>query len=179
MDEDELITQCVKGNPKAQHLLFENYAPKMMSVALRYMKNTQEAEDVLQDGFVKIFNKLTDYLGGGSFEGWIRRIIVNSCLDQIRKNKKFQKDIEMDSVDFKLENNAHIEEGLMADDLMILIHKMPDGYKVVFNLFAIEGYSHSEIAEMLGVSENTSKSQYSRAKDYMRKQLQTINYARN
>ena len=177
-DELILIKECVKANPKAQQKLFEKYAPKMMTVALRYVKNTQEAEDILQDGFVKIFSKIKDFQSEGSFEGWIRRIIVNCALDQLRKNKKFQQDVAVEDVDFRIRQDAFIEEGLMAEDLLKLIQEMPDGYKVVFNMFAIEGYSHKDIADTLGISENTSKSQYSRARQYMRNQLEKLENVR-
>ncbi len=178
MDEPTLIEGCVRADPKAQRLLFDTYAAKMMSVALRYVKSTEEAEDVLQDGFVKIFAKLKDFNAQGSLEGWIRRIIVNCALDQIRKNKKFLQDIQVEEVDYRLEHKSYIVEGLMADDLMKLVQSMPEGYRVIFNMFAIEGYSHKEIAETLGISENTSKSQYSRARQYMRNQLETIEHER-
>lgn len=174
MDEQALIKDCLKGSPIAQRKLFEKFAPKMMSVCLRYMKDGQEAEDVLQDGFIKVFQKLSAYENSGSLEGWIRRIIVNTALDQIRKNSKFGYTDNVDEVGYKIENNDYTVEGLMAQDLMKLIHQMPEGYKVVFNMFAIEGYSHKEIADLLGITENTSKSQYSRARAYLRDKLEKL-----
>ncbi|MCO5260118.1 MAG: RNA polymerase sigma factor [Crocinitomicaceae bacterium] len=178
MDEQTLIQDCLNGNSIAQRKLFEKFAPKMMSVCLRYMKDSQEAEDVLQDGFVKIFQSLSAYEKIGSLEGWIRRIIVNTALDQLRKNNKFGYMDDVDEVGYKIENNSYIVENLAAQDLMNMISQMPDGYKVVFNMFAIEGYSHKEIAEQLGISENTSKSQYLRARDYLKKQLEKIEIER-
>jgi RNA polymerase sigma factor (sigma-70 family) len=171
MDDFSLVNECIKGNPKAQKALFDKFAPKMFSVCLRYMKKSDEAEDVLQDSFVKIFQKLSDFKNEGVLEGWIRRIVVNSCLDQIRKNTKFLNDIQAEEVEYKLDQNSFIAENLMAEDLMNLIQKMPDGYRLVFNMFAIEGYSHQEIASQLGITESTSKSQYLRARAYLRDRI--------
>lgn len=178
MEEQTLIKDCLNGNPIAQRKLFEKFAPKMMTVCLRYMKGRQEAEDVLQDGFVKVFQKFHLYENSGSLEGWIRRIIVNTALDQLRKNSKFGYMDDVDEVGYKIENNSYTFENLVAQDLMKMIDQMPNGYKVVFNMFAIEGYSHKEIGEMLGISENTSKSQYLRARDYLKKQLEKIEIER-
>jgi len=172
MDDFTLVTECIKGNPKAQKKLFDKFAPKMFSVCLRYMRNSQQAEDVLQDGLVKVFRKLPDYKNEGVLEGWIRRIMVNTCLDQIRKNVKFQGNIQAEEVEYKLEHKDFIVERMMAEDLMKLVQSMPEGYKVVFNMFAIEGYSHQEIAAALGVTESTSKSQYLRARAYLRDRLE-------
>jgi RNA polymerase sigma factor (sigma-70 family) len=172
MDDATLIIECVNGNSRAQRLLFDKFARKMFSVCLRYAKNEEQAEDVLQDGFVKVFGKLKDFKSEGSLEGWIRRIMVNTALDQIRKNNKQLGDTNIDDVGYKIENNDFIVEKMMAEDLMKMVQAMPDGYKVVFNMFAIEGYSHGEIADTLGISENTSKSQYSRARAYLRERLE-------
>lgn len=172
MDDITLVNECVKGNARAQRMLFDKFAGKMMSVCLRYAKNTEQAEDVLQDGFVKVFMKLSDFKKEGSLEGWVRRIMVNTALDQIRREVKFKNDLDIEDVGYKIENNAFITEQLMADDLMKMVKAMPDGYRIVFNMFAIEGYSHAEIAETLGVTENTSKSQYSRARAYLRERLE-------
>lgn len=174
MDEQALIKDCLKGSPIAQRKLFEKFAPKMMSVCLRYMKDGQEAEDVLQDGFIKVFQKLNAYENTGSLEGWIRRIVVNTALDQLRKNSKFGYTDDVNEVGYKIENHDFTVEGLMAQDLMKLISQMPEGYKVVFNMFAIEGYSHKEIADLLGITESTSKSQYSRARAHMREKLEKL-----
>jgi RNA polymerase sigma factor (sigma-70 family) len=174
MNDYSLVEECVRGNQRAQKTLFERFAPKMLAVCQRYAKDIDEAEDILQDGFVKVFLKLGAFKQQGSLEGWIRRIMVNTALDQIRKNGRLLGDTDVDSVEFKLDPNDYIVEGLMAEDLMKLVMSMPDGYKTVFNLFAIEGYSHAEIAEMLGVNESTSKSQYSRARAYLRERIEKI-----
>ena len=172
MDDATLVKECVKGNARAQRLLFDKFAPKMLGVCQRYAKDTEQAEDILQDGFVKVFNKLKDFKSEGSLEGWVRRVMVNTALDQIRKNSKLLGSVSTDDVAYKLESNDFIAENLMAEDLMKLIQSMPDGYKVVFNMFAIEGYSHNEIADTLGITESTSKSQYSRARAYLRERLE-------
>ena len=178
MDDATLAEECVNGNIRAQRALFDKYASKMMGVCLRYTKNTNEAEDVLQDGFIKVYHKLKDYKKEGSLEGWIRRIMVNTALDQLRKNARQLGDTAIDDVDYKVEGSSFIVEQLMADDLLKLIQQLPEGYKVVFNLYAIEGYSHQEIGETLGITESTSKSQYSRARAYLRERLERINNGR-
>ena len=178
MDEVTLANKCIDGDQRAQRKLFEMYAPKMMGVCLRYMKDQAQAEDVLQDGFVKVFTKLDKYTGDGSLEGWVRRIIVNTALDQLRKTKKFQANVSMDDVSYKVESDADVLASLIEEDLLKLIQEMPTGYKTVFNMFAIEGFSHKEIGEKLGVSENTSKSQYSRAKAYLRIKVEELEIGR-
>lgn len=175
MDEQSLIAGCIKGNQLAQKTLFESFSPKFFALCLRYMKSTDDAEDVLQEGMVKIFTKLPEYSGTGSFEGWMRRIIVNTCLDQIRKNQKLKFDVSIDKEEYKLSMNAHILENMSANELIEEIKKMPPGYRVVFNMFAIEGYSHQEIAQKLGVKESTSKSQYLRARAYLKERINKIN----
>ena len=178
MDDATLVKECVKENAKAQHMLFERFSRKMLGVCLRYSKKLEEAEDVLQDGFVKVFSNLKDFTNEGSLEGWIRRIMVNTALDAIRKNTKFLKDISIDVVDFQIGNNDYTIEKMNAEDLLSLINSMPEGYKVVFNMYAIEGYKHNDIATTLGISESTSKSQYLRAKAYLRAKLELISHER-
>ena len=178
MDEITLANKCIKGDQRAQRKLFEMYAPKMMGVCLRYMKDQAQAEDVLQDGFVKVFTKLDKYTGDGSLEGWVRRIMVNTALDQLRKTNKFNANVSMDDVAYKVESDADVLAPLIEEDLLKLIQEMPTGYKTVFNMFAIEGFSHKEIGEKLGVSENTSKSQYSRAKAYLRTKVEELEIGR-
>ncbi len=178
MEDSALVRKCLKGDARAQRVLFDKFAPKMLGVCMRYAKNTEQAEDVLQDGFVKVFTKLSNYSGNGSLEGWIRRIIVNTALDEIRRNVKFKDNVNVDDVDYKLELDSHIVEGLAAEDLMKIVNDLPDGYRIVFNMFAIEGYSHKEIAMQLNISENTSKSQYSRARAYLKNKLEELGIER-
>lgn len=172
MNDETLIQACVSGNEKAQFQLFGQFAPKMMAVCMRYSENREMAEDVLQDSFVKVFKNLKKFTNEGSLEGWIRRIVVNTALDTIRKNKKRKYDSQIESVSYLAPQDDFIEESLMAKDLMKIINQLPSGYKVVFNLYAIDGYSHKEIAETLKISENTSKSQYSRARAQLREILE-------
>lgn len=178
MDDAALIKECVKGNAKAQRFLFDKFAPKMLTVCVRYAKNKSDAEDVLQDAFIKVFNKISEFKNEGSLEGWIRRIMVNTSLDQIRKNSKFSNDTDLEAVSYKLENNDFTFEKLVSEDLLKLINSMPNGYRIVFNMFAIEGYSHQEIASTLGVTENTSKSQYLRARSFLKKELEKTHFER-
>ena len=169
MTEAQLISGCKKNNVLAQKELYNIYAPKMMGVCARYFVNRQEAQDVLQEGMLKLFKNINNYTGKGSFEGWIRKIVINTALEQLRKNK-----IHFESTDqIDLDSNLSKENGfqnLKVQDLLKMIHSLPEGFRVVFNLFAIEGYSHKEIAIQLGISEGTSKSQLSRA----RRQLQDM-----
>ena len=171
MDDNTLVKECLNENPKAQKALFDKFAPKMLSVCLRYMKNTEQAEDVLQDSFIKVFLNIGNYNNSGVLEGWIRRIIVNTCLDELKKNKKLLLNVSVEEVEYKLESNDFVQEQMMADDLLKLIQSMPEGYRVIFNMFAIEGYAHQEIATKLGISESTSKSQYLRARAYLKNRI--------
>ena len=172
VNEQQLVKKCLEKDALAQKQLFEVYSRRMMGVCLRYSQDADEAQDILQMGFIKVFEKLDMYNQIGSLEGWIRKIIVNTALDNIRKNKKFMNNVEMDKVDYQLENYAeNAVDSLSAQDLLKVIQEMPPGFKAVFNLYVIEGYSHKEIAEELNISVNTSKSQFSRARAYLQKIL--------
>lgn len=174
MDDRTLVMECAKGNSRAQRALFDKFAPKMLAVILRYVRNNDEAEDVLQDGFVKIFQKIGEFKMEGSLEGWIRRIMVNTALDVLRKNKKLLGDVQLEDVSYKVSFDDHGFDEINVAQLLKMIDNLPEGYRIVFNMFAIEGYSHKEIADTLGVTENTSKSQYSRARAFLRNQLEKI-----
>ena len=178
MSELALVKSCIEGDQRAQRKLFEMYAPKMMGVCLRYTKDVVRAEDVMQDGFIKVFTKLTKYSGNGSLEGWVRRIMVNTALDHLRKENKFNANVSLDDVEYKVEFDGQILSSLMEEDLLKLIREMPDGYRTVFNMFAIEGFSHKEIAKELEISENTSKSQHSRAKAFLRNKVEELEIGR-
>lgn len=172
MTDEQLVKKCLEKDTLAQKQLFEFYSKRMMGVCLRYSKDRDEAQEVLQMGFIKVFEKLTLFNGKGSLDGWIRRVVVNTALDNIRKNKKFMDNVEMDKVDFQLQNeDVSGYETMKAQDLLKIIQAMPTGFRTVFNLFAIEGYSHKEIAKELNISVNTSKSQYSRARAHLQKIL--------
>jgi len=174
MEEQELIKGCIAARPKAQKALFDIYAPKLYVVCLRYMKDQMRAQDVLQDTFVKIFAHIGNYKSEGAFEGWLKKIAVNTSLDQLRKDKKLLTDVSLDDVSHKIAHQDYSVEKLMADDLLKLVQALPDGYRTVFNLFAIEGFSHQEIAQQLSISESTSKTQYLRARAYLKERIENI-----
>ncbi len=173
-DEKEILEKCRKNDRIGQKALFDKYAPRMMSVCIRYTNSSDDAKDVLQEGFIKVFEKIEMYSGSGSLEGWIRKIMVNTALDRIRKYKHEQSKSSIDDVSFMLGKAESTTSKLAAKDLMALVNSLPGGYKTVFNLFAVEGYTHAEIGEMLNISENTSKSQYSRARAHLQKMLEQI-----
>jgi RNA polymerase sigma-70 factor (ECF subfamily) len=175
MNNEQLIEECVKGNARAQKMLYEKFGPKLFAVCNRYASNYEESQDVLQDGFVKIFEKLSSYKGEGSFEGWMRRIVVNTALDAIRKNQKLKFNVDVDTVTNQLSTDQTILGELAAADLLKLLQKLPLGYRTIFNLYAIEGFSHKEIAEQLDITISTSKSQFSRAKAILREILEKQN----
>ena len=168
--EDKLIKNCRKNDGKAQEEVYNKYASKMLGACLRYIKDADEAESVMIGGFVKVFNKIDQFKNQGSFEGWIRRIMVNESLTFIRKNKSMYLEVDIESADKEPDYDS-LGDKLEADDLLLMIQNLPTGYRTVFNLYAIEGYSHKEIAEKLNISENTSKSQLSRARSLLQKQL--------
>jgi RNA polymerase sigma factor (sigma-70 family) len=169
MTDEEIVQGCIKKNPIAQRTLYDKFSRKMMGVCLRYCDSTEEAEDVVQNGFISVFENIESFRGSGSLEGWVRKIMVNTALTNIRKNKKLKQNIELESVEFMLPSSNHLSESFAAKDLLKIIQTLPTGFRTVFNLYAIEGYSHKEIGDMLGISEGTSKSQYSRAKAHLQK----------
>ncbi len=174
--EQALLEGCRKGQASAQRELYERFAPKMMGVCMRYIHDREEAEHVMIGGMVKVFEKLDQFNDEGSFEGWIRKIMVNESLMYIRKNKNMSLEVEIEAVD--MEPNFHqLEQTLEANDLLMLVGELPVGYRTVFNLYAIEGYNHQEIANMLDISENTSKSQLSRARKYLQNRLEALQKA--
>ena len=166
-EEEKLVRGCVKGKARAQEQLYHKYYRTMFGVCLRYCKDRDVAEDVLQDGFIKVFKHIGKYRGAGSLEGWIRRIMVNTALEHHRKAARFFALTDLDEA--MSEDAGHDVVAQMGEEEILgLIQELPDGYRTIFNLFAIEGYSHREIAAQLNISEGTSKSQFARA----RKQLQ-------
>jgi RNA polymerase sigma factor (sigma-70 family) len=165
------MTGCIQKNPIAQKNLYDKFSRKMMGVCLRYSESQEEAEDVLQNGFVTVFQNIASFKGMGSFEGWVRKIMVNTALTNIRKNKKLKQNVSLDNVSFMLPSSNQVADNFAANDLLKLIQTLPTGFRTVFNLYAIEGYSHKEIGDLLNISEGTSKSQYSRAKAHLQKML--------
>jgi RNA polymerase sigma factor (sigma-70 family) len=168
--ETELVEGCKKHDRHAQELLYRKYAGKMYAVCCRYVKSKMEAEDVLVMAFAKVFERIGQYNGEGSFEGWVRKVMVNESLTYLRKHKNMYLETDIAAAD-REPDYARIEDTLEADDLMSMIAELPTGYRIVFNLYAIDGYTHKEIADRLGIQENTSKSQLSRARAQLQRHL--------
>ncbi len=168
--ETELIEGCQRHNREAQHALYRTYSGKMYALCCRYVKDRMEAEDVLITAFTKIFVKIGQYKGEGSFEGWIRRVVVNESLTYLRRNKNMYLEMDIEAAAYEPDFNK-LENQLEVNDLMKIIEDLPVGYRAVFNMYSIDGYSHQEIADQLGISENTSKSQLSRARVLLQKKL--------
>ena len=175
VSEEDLVRNCKKGKRKYQRLLYERYAPKMLAVCMRYFPYREQAQDAMQDGFVKVFEKLDTYRGEGSFEGWIRRVMVTTSLNLHRKNLKHYFHEDVDELQERIVDSAADYDDLHVQDIMKLVQALPPGYQLVFNLFEIEGYNHQEIADELGVSVNTSKSQLLKARRHLRKELDKLN----
>lgn len=166
-----IISECIAGSAKAQAKLYHQFAPKMFGVCLRYAKDASEAEDNLQDGFIKVFGNLKSFRHDGSLEGWIRRIIVNVSIEKLRKQHLLHpvEDVtKFDSINFSDDVLAKIA----ADDLLKIIQELPPRYRLVFNLFAIEGLSHQEIAKEMGIQEGTSKSNLTRAREILKRKVE-------
>ena len=169
MQEQELIRRCEANDRKAQRMLYERFAPLLMSICRRYV-GSANAEDVLQDSFIRIFQYLAQYRHDGSFEGWIRRVCVNTCIRYLEKAKRLQVEYVADGMpEYAVEPD--IIHKMSADELLLLIDKLPDGYRAVFNLSVIEGFHHKEIAGMLGIEESSSRSQLTKARKYIQRSL--------
>ena len=166
-DHSLLIKNCLKGKPDAQKQLYEEFAPLMLGVCYRYTKSLQDAEDILQEGFVRVFTFLNQYNKEGELGAWIRKIMVNTALNYLKKSRKYQYDLLFDNTDLHVVTTDDPEVLLQAKELAELIRQLPTGYQTIFNLHAIEGFSHVEIGQMLGISDNTSRSQYMRARQLL------------
>ena len=166
--EKELIQLAVKQNRQAQQQIYSKFSGKMLSVCRQYIKDVHQAEDVMITGFMKVFVNLNSFESKGNFEGWIRRIMVNECISYLRVKKEVK---FIEDINYKEESHNNIESNLSVEDIQFVIDNLPEGYKMVFNLYAIEGYKHQEIAELLGISEGTSKSQLSRAREILQNQI--------
>jgi len=166
----DLIKSCLANDRRAQEQLYRWLSPRLFAVCLRYAADREAAEDVLQEGFIKLFQKLSSFRGEGSFEGWARRIMVNTAIEQFRKIKpvlSLEADHPPNEPSLKETGVSQLE----AKELSALIQELPVGYRTVFNLYAVEGYNHAEIAALLGISEGTSKSQYARAKRWLQDRI--------
>jgi RNA polymerase sigma factor (sigma-70 family) len=173
--DTQIIELCARHDRKAQQELYDKYSRLLLGVCLRYASDKAEAEDILQDSFLKIYYNIQDYTGSGSFIGWLRKVTVNTAITHYHKNLKYRYSVE-------IEEYQSIETGVISfeedfytsDELYRVLNELPTGYRMVFNLYAVEGYKHKEIAEMLGIDTNTSKSQYSRAKAVIRDKLEKL-----
>ena len=164
MDVRQLVNECLRNKPDAQKQLYDLYAKTMLGVCYRYTKSLKDAEDVMQDAFVKVYHNLKQYQFDGELGAWIRRIMVNTALNFLKKNKKYQQEMVFTEAPLHPVVDETPIIRLQAKELADIIRQLPPGYQAVFNLFAIEGYSHIEIGEMLGISDGTSRSQYARAR---------------
>lgn len=170
----KLIDKASKGDRRAQHQLFDMFSPKMLGVCRQYLKNNDLAEEVMLSGFMKMFTHLKDFKDEGSFEGWIRRIMVNESISQLRKDKKL-KFVSDTAIENTTEYSTYIETELEEAEIQKLIDSLPDGYKTVFVLYVVEGYKHSEISELLQISESTSKSQLFKARKMLQNKINNQN----
>jgi len=166
-DYRQLVRDCLKGKPAAQRELYELFARPMLGVCYRYTKSVDDAEDILQDAFVKVFQNLHQFKHEGELGGWIRRIMVNTAINYLKKSRKYQYDLSFEDEQLHPVTKDNPELRMEAREIADQIRQLPTGYQTVFNLYAVEGYSHIEIGQILGISENTSRSQYMRARNLL------------
>ncbi|MDR1557229.1 MAG: sigma-70 family RNA polymerase sigma factor [Tannerellaceae bacterium] len=174
MNEQQLIEGCRKGNRLAQKELYDTYSRRMMGVCLRYVSDRETARDILQDGFVKVFTAIDSYTGMGSFEGWMRKIFVNCALEYLRKSDVLRDAVDLEHISVISSHEHSVIAEMSARELMNLVQELPVGFRTIFNLFAIEGFSHKEISEMLAITESTSRSQYTRAKQLLQRKIKEL-----
>ena len=185
MSDQQIIEGCASHERKAQQVLYDKYSHFLLGVCLRYARDKAEAEDILQDSFLKIFSNIKDFSGTGSFIGWLRKVAVNTAITHYHKNLKYRYHVDIEEyVSVETGTTSFEEDFFTSDELYKVLNELPTGYRMVFNLYAVEGYKHKEIAEILGVDTNTSKSQYSRAKAVIRDKLEKLgklkrNYSEN
>lgn len=173
-ERDALIEACLNNDRNAQFSFYEKYSKKVFGICLRYAKNATDAEDILQEGFIKVFRYLKDYSGKGPIEGWMRRIMITTALNYYKKKNLLNKEVDPETTRVSLPNDYEVLSKMTHEEILHLIHELPFGYQTVFNLNTIEGYSHKEISKMMNISVNTSKSQLSRAKHSLRKKIETL-----
>lgn len=172
MTDELLVNGCLRDDARYQQALYDKYKGEMFMVCLRYAKNKAEAEDFLQDGFMQVFRDLRQFdAAKGSLQGWVRKVVVNKVLQHLRKKKLQFAGADVSDFSNHLPNNEDVLSMLSAKEIVQLIQQLPDGYRVVFNLFMVEGFSHQEIAEQLGVSESTSKSQLYKARQALQRSV--------
>jgi RNA polymerase sigma factor (sigma-70 family) len=164
MTEEAILKGCLRNDTAAQRELYNRYSPKMLAVCYRFAHNREDAEDMLQEGFIKVFVMMHSFENRGSFEGWIRRIVVHTCINILKKNKKFNESVDIIHATGVQVREESVPAVIQAKQVVECIRMLPMGYRTVLNLYAVEGYSHREIAAMLDVEESTSRSQYTRAR---------------
>ena len=175
MSDRQIVEGCTKHERRAQKVLYDKYSRLLLGICLRYASDKAEAEDILQDSFLKIFFNIKDFTGTGSFIGWLRKVAVNTAITHYHKNLKYKYHVEIEEYVSVETGVASFEDDFYtSDELFRILNELPAGYRTVFNLYAIEGYKHREIAEMLGIDTNTSKSQYSRARAVIREKLKIL-----
>ncbi|MDE3249505.1 MAG: sigma-70 family RNA polymerase sigma factor [Bacteroidota bacterium] len=167
MTEESIVQGCIKNDAVAQRELYNRYSPKMLAVCYRFAHNREDAEDMLQEGFIKVFSQIHTFRNQGAFEGWIRRIIVHTCINNLKKNKKFNESVDIIHANAVQVREDSVPSIVQAKQIVECIRLLPIGYRTVLNLYAIEGYSHREIGSMLEIEESTSRSQYTRAKQML------------
>ncbi len=170
----QLIRKCIDNDRNSQFQFYEKYSKKVFGICMRYAKNQTDAEDILQEGFIKVFKYLKDYKGTGSIEGWIRRIIITTSLNYYKKKNLLNKEIDPEHINNPFPNDINAVSEMSHNEILDIIRELPYGYQTVFNLNTIEGYSHKEISKMMNISVNTSKSQLSRAKLSLRKRINEV-----
>lgn len=167
MTEEAILQGCLQNNAASQRELYSRYSPKMLAVCYRFAHNREDAEDMLQEGFIKVFSQIHTFRNQGAFEGWIRRIVVHTCINHLKKNKRFNESVDLIHANSLQVREESVPSIVQAKQIVESIRLLPMGYRTVLNLYAIEGYSHKEIAEMLDIEESTSRSQYTRAKQML------------
>ncbi len=177
--DSAFISKLKEDDPKAQRDFYQHLAPKMYGICLRFALINEDADDILQDGFIRVFRHIKDFREEGSLEGWVRRTIVNTAINYYKKKIKQGINTDLEIVKGKIKEKNNIVEKMSCDELLVLINELPPGYKMVFNLNVIEGYTHKEIGNILDISENTSKSQLSRARASLQKKINSIQEREN
>lgn len=167
MTEEAILQGCLKNDATAQRELYNRYSPKMLAVCYRFAHKREDAEDMLQEGFIKVFSQIHTFQNKGAFEGWIRRIVVHTCINNLKKNKRFNESVDLAHAGAIQVREESVPSIVQAKQVVECIRMLPLGYRTVLNLYAIEGYSHKEIGEMLDIEESTSRSQYTRAKQML------------
>jgi RNA polymerase sigma-70 factor (ECF subfamily) len=174
MEHSQLIKDCIRGRRTAQQQLYDRFAAPMLGICYRYTKNLDDAEDVLQEGFIKVYNNLSQFRNKGELGAWIRRIMVNTALTYLKKHTRYHNQMDFDHMPLHPVIEEEANMNLQTAELIELIRQLPTGYQTIFNLVAIEGFNHLEVASILGISENTSRSQYSRARAMLIRDIEVM-----